>query len=123
MAPRYLHNWSCKEDLVRDFGGHNNSGIDPWPQAQVILASYGCASYKGTAFVLFCQGGTLYEANGSHCSCHGLEGQWSPEETSLASLKHRLEKGRLGSDSYTENIFSQELAEVLAELEAETVQA
>jgi hypothetical protein len=27
--------------------------------------------------------------NGSHCSCHGLEGQWEPEETSMKALEHR----------------------------------
>lgn len=33
--------------------------------------------------------GKLYEVNGGHCSCYGLEGQWEPAETSVAALKMR----------------------------------
>lgn len=48
---------------------------------ELILASYGGGLYDGDAFVLFERDGTLYEVHGSHCSCHGLEGQWAPEAT------------------------------------------
>lgn len=49
--------------------------------ADVIVAymhegSWGCDS---DAFVVFRRAGELYEAHGSHCSCHGFEGQWEPE--------------------------------------------
>jgi hypothetical protein len=30
--------------------------------------------------------GKLYENHGSHCSCHGFEGQWFPEETTVEYL-------------------------------------
>jgi len=36
--------------------------------------------------VLFKRGGKLYDVNGSHCSCFGLEDQWLPEETTVAAL-------------------------------------
>ena len=29
----------------------------------------------------------LYEVHGSHCSCYGFEGQWTPEETTLEYLQ------------------------------------
>ncbi len=32
------------------------------------------------------QTGTLYENHGSHCSCYGFEGQWSPEETTFGHI-------------------------------------
>ena len=39
--------------------------------------------------------GKLFEINGSHCSCYGFEGQFEPEETNVAALQHRAEKGDL----------------------------
>ncbi len=59
----------------------------------VHYAYYQYRDYSGSALVLFSQGDKLYEVNGSHCSCYGLEGQWSPEETTVESLKFRLENG------------------------------
>lgn len=57
--------------------------------AEILLAYYGYGSYCGASFVLYRDGGKLYEVNGSHCSCNGLEGQWEPEETTVAALKAR----------------------------------
>ena len=85
--------------------------------ANVLLASYGTPSYEGDAFVLFEQGGELYEVNASHCSCDGLEGQWGPEKPSVAALMHRLDNGKLGQDEYTCNPFATELRQVLSALE------
>lgn len=56
---------------------------------EILLAVYECPPYEGSAFVLFKKYGKLYEVNGSHCSCYGLENQWSPEETSIEALKIR----------------------------------
>lgn len=56
---------------------------------EFLFAQYDQEAYEGSAFVLFARKGKLYEVNGSHCSCYGLEGQWSPEETSLDALKKR----------------------------------
>jgi hypothetical protein len=36
--------------------------------------------------VIYEKDGQLYEVHGGHCSCYGLEGQWSPEETSKEYL-------------------------------------
>lgn len=55
----------------------------------VIAALYGQESYEGSAFVLLVKEGKLYEVNGSHCSCYGLEGQWDEEETSIEALRKR----------------------------------
>lgn len=57
---------------------------------QVLFASYGTQeAYSGDAIVIYSDNGRLYEANGSHCSCYGLEGQWHPEETSWAAIAMR----------------------------------
>ena len=75
----FLGNWSCVEDVVRDFKGGNEL-----KEAEVLLASYGNGSYCGRAFVLYRKDGELFEVDGDHCSCNGLEGQWSPGRTTCA---------------------------------------
>lgn len=55
----------------------------------VIAALRWHGDYEGGGFVLLNRGGKLFEVSGSHCSCYGLEDQWSEEETSIAALKKR----------------------------------
>ena len=89
----------------------------------MLLASYGTEDYGGDAFVLFVRSGRLYEVHGSHCSCYGLgeqnysgdrQTQWEPEETTLDSLWHRLDRGELGK-GYNGNEYANELRQVLTE--------
>lgn len=61
--------------------------------AKILYAVYDQGCYEGSAFVLFSRDGKLYEVNGSHCSCYGLETQFDPEETSVEALEHRLTNG------------------------------
>jgi hypothetical protein len=79
---------------------------------RLLLAYYNYEDYSGEAFVLFEREGQLYEVNGSHCSCHGLEGQWRPEETSVTALRYRLDQGYEGV-SYGKNVYADELRVVL----------
>jgi len=119
----YLNNW--KNSGLE--GMKSNFGIDDaaLAGAEILLASYGYENYEGSAFVLFRRDGKLYEVNGAHCSCYGLseqsscgvtETQWQPEETTLESLRHRLEKGNLGKGSYSGNEYADELRTVLESL-------
>lgn len=62
---------------------------------KILFAAYD-REYEGQALVVFRRNRKLYEVNGSHCSCYGLEGQWEPEQTSAEALLHRIEKGSLG---------------------------
>ena len=55
----------------------------------ILIAVYQAEAYSGSAFVLFLRGDQLFEVNGSHCSCNGLEECWNPEETTWAALKLR----------------------------------
>ena len=95
-AEKYCGNFECKEDVVREFAIQDDDLRD----AFILLAWYGYGDYDGSAFVLFERGGKLYEVNGGHCSCYGLEECWDPEETDAQALLHRIEHGRLGQDSY-----------------------
>jgi hypothetical protein len=85
MEPIYLENFSSPKDITDNYGVDESELAG----AEVLLAWYGYGSYCGDSFVLFRKDGKLWEVNGSHCSCYGLEGQWSPEETSPEALLKR----------------------------------
>ncbi len=87
--------------------------LKDWEGTNILFASYGCANYSGDAFVLFEKEGKLFEVNGGHCSCYGLEGQFQPEETTLEALRHRLVEGKMGQDDYSDNEFANELKRFL----------
>ena len=105
----FLHDWKegKKEQMMNDF----QISKEDLKGVKILLASYTYEDYNGEAFVLFEQKGKLFEVNGGHCSCYGLEGQWEPEETSVEALIHRVENGHLGNrDGYQ---FADELKRVL----------
>lgn len=117
----FLHNWISKEDVISDFWPNDwhkgkSQYAGEFDGAEILLASYSCENYSGDAFVLFERDGKLYEVNGGHCSCYGLEGQWDASETTKAELLHRLEKCELGHNDWYGNEFAVELVEVLAGL-------
>ena len=84
-----------------------------YKDVKILFGSYGYANYSGEAWVLFEKDGELYEVNGSHCSCYGLEGQWNPEEVSLLELENRLINGTFGEDDWSDNNFKEELCKFL----------
>lgn len=81
----YFEEFNSQEDVYREFAvsEEQSKGVD------ILYAYYGYASYEGDAQVIFRKDGKLFEVNGSHCSCYGLEGQWEPEETSVTALLAR----------------------------------
>jgi len=99
----YKGNFTCKSDVIHAFAGDGVSVEDMESNlrdAKILVAWYGYGDYDGSAFVLYSRGDLLYEVNGGHCSCYELEGQWDPELTSVEALRHRIENGNLGRDSY-----------------------
>ena len=105
---RFLEN---QKEVREKLGDSKYEGVN------ILLAYYDYGDYSGNAFVLFKRGGQYFEVNGGHCSCYGLEGQWSPEETTLEALEHRMTKGELGRTSKwdgNKNLFAEELAHVIA---------
>lgn len=81
----YLANFAEKSDVAREF----QIELSELEGCSIHFAAYTHEDYSGYALVIFEKDGKLFEVNGSHCSCHGLEGQWSPEETTIAALKMR----------------------------------
>jgi hypothetical protein len=99
------------DGLKRDF----EIGASELKGVEILLAAYYDPwGYSGLAFVLFQRDGGLYEVNASHCSCYGLEGQWSPEETTIKALRARV----CENDSCDgREIYGNELGEILDSLE------
>jgi len=138
QKPVYLNDWEDKFSLIADFNfiyitkAEYEAEQSPYPNEEnwlklkeemkrallewgninILIASYTQANYEGEAWVLLEKEGKLFEVNGEHCSCYGIEGQWKPEQVSLEELKHRLEKGALGKDGSL-NCFATELKRFL----------
>lgn len=76
-----------REHLVSEYEA-TKEGIDRFDIliAYESVGSWGCDS---SSFFLFRDRETkeLYENHGSHCSCYGFEGQFSPEKTTIEYLK------------------------------------
>lgn len=121
-TPVFLNYWSSQQAVFDDFRGHSwNDDNDEYAlkddssmkDYRVLFASYGSDSggYGGEAWVLLEKGGELYEVHGSHCSCYGLEDQFSPERLFLPELKNRIVNGDFGHNC--EDKFKEELKEFL----------
>ena len=87
QSPVFLDIFESKEDVKNQFEVSFPDSVN------ILFAYYSYEDYSGDAFVLFEQDGLLYEVNGSHCSCYGLEGQWEPEEVCLEEMNNRFTKG------------------------------
>jgi len=81
----YIENFASNADIISSY----DAPADALDGATVLLAWYGYGDYNGESFVLFERDGKLWEVNGSHCSCYGLEDQWCPKETSWKALAMR----------------------------------
>ncbi len=110
----YKGNFKNKKDVKLEFRCSDKEIVD----ANILLAWYGYGDYDGSAFVLFERDDKLYEVNGGHCSCYGLEDQWVPEETSVDALRYRIKNGSLGKGSYYDDgIFDVALKKILTRWE------
>lgn len=89
MSDIYRDDWKHdgEEKMLEDF----NITADSLAPYKVLLAAYTYENYSGEAFVLLRrkEDGKFFEVNGSHCSCYGLEDQWSPEEIEPEALRMR----------------------------------
>lgn len=89
-----LTGFSDKEDIARQFNVVLSDNMN------ILFAEYSSDNYEGSATVIYEQNGQLFEVHGSHCSCYGLEGQFSPEECSVEDILHRANNGNF---SYVNN--------------------
>ncbi len=86
MKP-YYSSWDNPADILASF----EAPAEALDGAEVLFAAYEGGSYEGDALVIYRKDGKLYEVGGGHCSCYGLEGQWSPDEIVPAQLLMRPE--------------------------------
>ena len=97
MAGQYFGAWNSRENVLQDFfPQYDWEEVQRYPlpedfpsDEEILFAWYDCADYSGSALVVYERDGKLFEVNGSHCSCYGLEEQWKPEETSAEALGMR----------------------------------
>ena len=83
---------SIINDFEPDFGRIMKVDRDG---VEVLFAWYDDPyGYSGEAFLLFRKDGEYYTIEGSHCSCFGLEGQWSPVRVTLDYLRQELNCGK-----------------------------
>ena len=86
----YLGEFENSEDVFREY----EVSAEDRKNVRVLVAYYTYEDYEGVSYVLFERDGKLYEVEGGHCSCHGLEGQWDEAtETNYETILHRVEKG------------------------------
>lgn len=111
FQPIYMHEFPNDAAII----DHFHADKDALQGYRVLLAFYEYDNYEGLAFVLFERNGKLYEVNGAICSCFDLEDQWEPEETTVASLEHRLNNGLLGHGYLLDKskLFADELSQVI----------
>ena len=87
MSKYFGEYFGSREDVRLQFSAEN---IADFPtEDEILFAAYDTPPYEGYALVVYARDGVLYEVNGSHCSCNGLEGQWEPEATPRAALAMR----------------------------------
>lgn len=79
----YFGDFDNAEDVFRNF----EVSADERKGVYILYASYEIEGYEGSANVVFFKEGKFYEVHGAHCSCHGLETQWDPEEVDIALLR------------------------------------
>lgn len=96
----YYEDFKTAEDVAEQFGEWQKP-ID-LTGCYLIYAEYTYENYEGSALVLFEKGGTLFEVNGSHCSCYGLKGQWEPEATSAEAILARPNVPNAAKDNVRE---------------------
>lgn len=97
----FTGDFDSQEDIINQF----QLAPDALTGLKILFASYDCGGYDGEAFVLFEKDGKLYEVNGSHCSCYGLEGQWDPELTTKEALLMRISPSSSLHDSIKKGLF------------------
>jgi len=89
----YFGGFQSIDDIIGQFQIKESELED----AKILAAVYDGGSYDGSAMVVFRKDGKLWEVNGSHCSCNGLEDCWSPEETTYDALMFRIENGQMST--------------------------
>lgn len=82
----YEGEFNSWQDVMNGFGDYRKPLKLEEPL--YVFAIYDTPSYEGYATVVYSYDGVdFYMVEGSHCSCYGLENQWSPTLHSIEELK------------------------------------
>lgn len=81
-------------DVCSAFGDYNKPLELPEPDK--VFAVYDIDGYEGDAVVVYQQDGEYYLVEGSHCSCYGLEDQFTAEKSSDTELRHLADRASYG---------------------------
>lgn len=82
----YTGNFTNWRDVKNEFS------MDESEPEKVYFATYKTECYEGSAIVIYRNKNKYYIVEGGHCSCYGLEDQWSPTEYTKEQLKKVLEQ-------------------------------
>jgi hypothetical protein len=103
-AKKYFDGFGDYQSMLREFQkstydyekreyNYTNLPGDVPTEDEVVFAAYGLEeAYSGSAIVIFEKNGELFENQGGHCSCNGLEDQWQPGKVTWEALALRLPK-------------------------------
>ena len=115
----FFGDFNSVDDVAKAFGGFSQWDEEPAKEyleiletlnsAKVILAAYDIDGYEGSAYVVYEKDGMLYTVSGSHCSCYGLENQWSPCESALEIIQANIETNYLWNDLSEAKVYMQNL--------------
>lgn len=100
---KYFGDWSDHASMLRDFArGEWNSAkrdydsreIPDFPtDEEVLFATYDTGEYEGQAHIFYMRDGKLYETSAGHCSCNGLEDNFTTgSEVTWKALDLRLKE-------------------------------
>lgn len=111
----------CKGEYDYDAGVYKKAVLpDGFPRdEQVIFAAYGTEeAYSGDATVVYRDdSGQLMLATAGHCSCHGLEGAWTPVATVDDALARMTSFDRTYEDGSSRNCeYTQEACDAFRKL-------
>ena len=81
----YINGFDSIDDIFTQF----DTSSEVLNNAHLLYAKYR-SGYEGDAYILYSKDSKLFEVHGSHCSCYGLEGQWTPEEVFIQDLEFRF---------------------------------
>lgn len=82
---KYFHDFKSVDQMQSEFMDYGlfDKGlrIKDFPtDEEILFASYAPGCYCGDSLILFQRDGKLFVNEAAHCSCYGLENQWSPDE-------------------------------------------
>lgn len=86
----YFGDWGSKDELLDAY----SISARELEGATMLFAWYSYANYSGSSFVLFEKDGVPWIDTSGHCSCNGLEGSWSPQKLTWATLAKMIESDR-----------------------------